>query len=222
MSPSSSCWARLASAPNHFHLALWPRRACSARHPAIILKAKRLPSKKFTGRDGAHFASVDTGVAGYKAWHNLAVICQEQGRPAEAEAQWRAALAEQPSFLPAWAGLADSLLAQRRWNELEQVAGKLGEHAGEGPREAILLRGRVHLARKEFAAARQVFEAAVGQYPEEIRPRVLLTHALLQEGGDWPAAEAALREVLAREPGNAEAAHNLRLLVERHGSKRSA
>jgi hypothetical protein len=44
----------------------------------------------------------------------------------------------------------------------------------------------------------------------------------LQESRDWVGAEAALREVLAREPGNAEAAHNLAVLLNQHRGKRSA
>jgi len=63
-------------------------------------------------REGAHFASLDTGLKGYKARHNLAVIYVEQGRLAEAEAQWRAALAEQPGFTPALIGL-EQLCRQR-------------------------------------------------------------------------------------------------------------
>jgi Tfp pilus assembly protein PilF len=56
-------------------------------------------------REGSHFASLDTGLRSHKARHNLAVLYFEQGRLAEAEAQWRAALAEQPQFTPALTGL---------------------------------------------------------------------------------------------------------------------
>jgi glycosyltransferase involved in cell wall biosynthesis len=54
-----------------------------------------------------HFASVDTGLTGYKVRHNLAQIELEEGRLAEAERHWRAALAEQPGFVPARVGLAE-------------------------------------------------------------------------------------------------------------------
>jgi Tfp pilus assembly protein PilF len=49
----------------------------------------------------------DTGLRSYKARHNLAVIYREEGRMAEAEEQWRAALAERPDFGPAQNGLAE-------------------------------------------------------------------------------------------------------------------
>jgi hypothetical protein len=41
------------------------------------------------------------------ARHNLALVCLEEGNLAEAEAHWRAALAEQPGFAPARLGLGE-------------------------------------------------------------------------------------------------------------------
>jgi len=63
--------------------------------------------------EGSHFASLDTGLRSHKARHNLAVLYREQGRLAEAEAQWRAALAEQPQFTPALSGLKQLLDARQ-------------------------------------------------------------------------------------------------------------
>jgi glycosyltransferase involved in cell wall biosynthesis/Tfp pilus assembly protein PilF len=63
---------------------------------------------------GNHFASVDTGLHGYKTRHNLALLYLEQGRTAEAEVQWRAALAERPDFVAARQGLAQLYQQQGR------------------------------------------------------------------------------------------------------------
>jgi outer membrane protein TolC len=82
---------------------------------------------------------------------------------------------------------------------------------------AIMLRSRGHLARKEFSATRHLLESVLGEYPEALAPRVLLTRALLAERKDWAAAEQQLREVLARHPDHAEARHNLAVL---HGLRR--
>ena len=54
--------------------------------------------------------------------------------------------------------------------------------------------------------------------PQALWLRVVLTHVLLQEGQDWPAAERALCNVLALDPGHAEARGNLTLLRQRHGA----
>jgi tetratricopeptide (TPR) repeat protein len=163
-------------------------------------------------REGDHFASVDPGLSGYKARHNLAVLCHEQGRAAEAEAQWRAAVAERPDFTPGWLGLGELSLAQGRWAELESVAQHL-EAAPAGAEEAALLRARGHLKRREFEAARRLMEGAIARSPQALPPRVILSHALLQEGRDHAAAERALRDILALDPLHAEARHNLAVLL---------
>jgi GT2 family glycosyltransferase/tetratricopeptide (TPR) repeat protein len=167
-------------------------------------------------RPGAHFASVDAGLRGYKARHNLAVLCQDQGRPEEAEGHWRAAVEEQPGFLPAWLGLAELCLAQGRWAGLEEIAGRL-ETEPHQALETAVLRARGRLARREFDVARRLLEEASAQAPQAVLPRVLLSHVLLQEGKDWAAAEAALRAVLALAPDHAEARHNLAVLLRQQG-----
>ncbi len=165
--------------------------------------------RQLLGRpEAAHFASLDTGVTGYKARHNLAVLLHEEGQSAEAEAEWRAALAEQPAFVPSWLGLAELYLAAGRREGVEEVAAHL-ETKAEAAMEAGVLRARADLARKDFAGARGVLGDVIGRFPRAVWPRVILTHALLQEGQDWDAAERALRDVLALEPGHAEARRNL-------------
>jgi GT2 family glycosyltransferase/tetratricopeptide (TPR) repeat protein/SAM-dependent methyltransferase len=166
--------------------------------------------------EAEHFASLDAGLRGYKARHNLAVLYQEQGRHAEAEAQWRAALAERGDFLPAWLGLAEVYLAQQRWRDLDETLGHLGGQP-EGAPEAAVVRARVYLARREFAPARQVLQAAITEHPQALWPRVILSHVLLQQGTDWHAAERALHDVLALDPHHAEALRNLAVLHRQRG-----
>jgi GT2 family glycosyltransferase len=162
-------------------------------------------------REAAHFASVDAGLRGYKARHNLAVLYHEQGRHAEAAAQWQQALAEQPGFTPARVGLAEVYLAGQRWPELEQTLERLAVEP-RAQMETAVLQARMHLARREFALARDMLAAAVVDHPTALWPRVILSHVLLQEGRDWGAAERALLEVLALAPDHAEARHNLAVL----------
>jgi tetratricopeptide (TPR) repeat protein len=147
------------------------------------------------------------------AHHHLAWLYHAQQRYAEAETQWRQALAERPDFIDAWLGLANLCLDQGRWDELEQISVRLERDCGQG-HEAAVLRARGHLARKEFDRARRLLEATMARVPHSLWPRMLRNH-VLQEGRDWHAAERALRDVLALAPYHAEARHNLDVLLRR-------
>jgi tetratricopeptide (TPR) repeat protein len=154
-------------------------------------------------------------VYSYQARHELGAIYARQGRAAEAEAQWRGVLAERPDYTDAWLRLGELWGAQGRRDllaELEQAARRM-EAGPHRPDDVLLLRVGAHLGRKEFAAAAQVANAAIAQNPQALMPRVVLSNVYLQEGRDWDAAERALRGVLAVDPNNASAQHNLAVLA---------
>jgi glycosyltransferase involved in cell wall biosynthesis len=168
-------------------------------------------------REGDHFASVDTGLRGHKARHNLAVIYRDSGRAAEAEAQWRSALVDEPGFVPAHLGLGELALGARDWVGVGRIAADLRGLGVVGEVEAEVLLARAEIDRKEFAAARARLETAIDRFPAALSLRVTLTHALLKGGSDPAAAEAAIGEVLARDPGNAQARRNLEVLLREQG-----
>jgi GT2 family glycosyltransferase/tetratricopeptide (TPR) repeat protein len=178
---------------------------------SVLLKVLQMPAE-------SNFASVDAGLQGYRTRHVLAGIYRRQGRVAEAEAQWRCAVAEVPQYTEAWLNLGEMYLDQRRWPELEEAAGRVALD-GRVAEEASMLRARGHLARRQFAPARQLLEETIGRAPKNLRARQVLTHVLLQEGSDLEAAEGALREVLALDPDHREARHNLEVLLERAGMR---
>jgi tetratricopeptide (TPR) repeat protein len=164
----------------------------------------------------AHFASVPIGLNGYLTRHNLAVLYVKQGRHAEAEVQWRAAVIEQPEFMQGWYALEDFYLSQERWPDLEGVAESL-TRTSAGAVQASVTRARGHLARKEFAEAKTLLTDAITGDPSALRPRLLLSHVLLQEDADPKAAEKALLAVLELDPDHPEAQRNLTIL---RGSKK--
>src|SRR6185312_16060355 len=90
----------------------------SAGAEALLLRLIR-------GRETEHFGSVDTGLRGYKARHNLACVYYESGRFIEAESQWRTALVDEPAFLPAHLGLAELYMRTRNWPGLERAVADL-------------------------------------------------------------------------------------------------
>lgn len=157
-----------------------------------------------------YFASVDAGLAGHLARHNLAVALKEQGRLSEAEAEWRAVLAEQTDYLPARIGLAETFLGLGRWDDFAAEVAAAERLGAEVPAAELRLRGQ--FARREFRSAKAELEAWIARSPAELRPRELYSHAWLQEGLDWSAAEQALRAVLELKPDHAEARRNLSVL----------
>jgi glycosyltransferase involved in cell wall biosynthesis/tetratricopeptide (TPR) repeat protein len=206
----AACAEGLRVCPDDTELLFWDsnlrkERGDLAGSEAILL---RLIHEK----PGAHFASVPDGLRGHKARHNLAVLYFQQGRVGEAEAQWKAAVAQRPDFLQSWLGLGECCLRVGNLAGLDAVARQLEEQTGSRM-EVTLLRARGMMARRDFPGARTLLEAACAASPQAVPPRLVLSHALLQEGRDLQAAESVLREVLRLEPGNAEARDNLDKLL---------
>jgi glycosyltransferase involved in cell wall biosynthesis/Tfp pilus assembly protein PilF len=163
-----------------------------------------------------HFASVDPALRGWRTRHALASICFQKGRLADAESLCRAAVSERPDFVPAWLVLGDVCVAQSRWAEVEEIARRLREECREQI-DSTILQARAALARREFETARRLLEEVIATVPKAIGPRVLLTHAFLQEGRDWIGAEVALRNVLELAPEHREARHNLEIFLRQQG-----
>jgi glycosyltransferase involved in cell wall biosynthesis/Flp pilus assembly protein TadD len=179
-----------------------------------LLGAEDCYRRLLTAHDDPEFACVVEGLRGYRAHNNLAVALGRQGRLAEGEVAYQAALREHPLFAPALVGLAEMYLLQARWPDLDK---HLEVWARQRPAEVgpVVLRARGQMARKEFRAARTLLEAAVTAAPQNVWPQSVLSQCLLQEGLDFNAAEKALLRVLELDPGNAAARTNLTVLRSR-------
>ncbi len=152
----------------------------------------------------------------WTARHGLALSYREQGRYVEAEALWQALLAGQPERAVVWGELGDLYLRQGRLLEADEALRRLAADPAEASL-AQLLRARIHLARREFAAARAAVEPLIAADPQALPPRVVLSYIHLQAGTDPAAAEKALRDVLALDTNNAEARSNLEVLLAQRG-----
>ena len=213
------CEKGLAAYPEDGELLL--QKALLLREAGDVPGAQGCLERLLEARPGRYFASVDAGLRGYKTRHLLAELYSAHGRASEAEVQWRAAVAEKPDFGPAWVALGELMLTQKRWPAAERVVEGL-RGARTDPVNPDLLQARLLLARQDFAAAKQHLRGLIARHPESLGPRVLMTHALLQEGQDWDAAERALRDVLALAPNHAEARRNLEVLLAQRGRSSTA
>jgi tetratricopeptide (TPR) repeat protein len=168
---------------------------------------------------GTYFASVDPALRGYKARHFLGMILQQQGRLTEAQREWEQVLNECGDHLPSLLTLAELHFEQGRWAEAAQIAARL-EALPRGRMEGEVLHARLRLAAKDYTAARRLLEGTKQRYPTALWPRVIMSHALLQENQDLQAAEAALREILTMDPHHMQARHNLEILLSKKGPER--
>jgi tetratricopeptide (TPR) repeat protein len=175
--------------------------------------AERCFLKLLTVQKGAYFASIDPDLTGYKSRHLLGVVHHKQHRLDSAKKEWLRVLNARPDHLPTHLSLAELEIERQEWNELESRIRQI-ETLRNGEMEAVLLRARAHMARKEFGAAKALLATVKSKFPNALAPRVVLSHALLQENVDLDSAEAALRDVLTIEPNHRSTAHNLRILLQ--------
>jgi tetratricopeptide (TPR) repeat protein len=186
--------------------ACWTQLLAGTPHPQPFSPAGRGEPTA----DGV-FTSVDAGLRGPLVRHHLALLDREEGRLADAEQHWQTLLADSPSYPAARIGLAELYVQQARWPELETLLAELESHAAL---DAVLLRARMHLARREFASARQLLENIIPQAPHVMMAYVLLSHVLLQSG-DEAAAEPLLRRIVEMDASHAESWRNLAVLYRR-------
>ena len=159
--------------------------------------------------------SSNPGMRGHMARHNLARIYRAQGRAAQAEAQWRAALAEQPDSVRSLFELGRMYLEQGRTADAEPIITRIDVLGPVGALAATMLRAQRHLRQNDVATARRLLEAAVASGPPALEPRVMLSRLLLEHTTDRDAAELALRSVLALDPNHAEARRMLDALLNK-------
>jgi len=114
-----------------------------------------------------HFASVDLGLAGYKARHNLALVYEDQGKTDQAEQEWRKILEEQPEYVPAQIGLAESLLRGNRHEELIERIERLRRNPATVA-EGIRLAARRLEAQSEAAAIAEL-QQGLAEFQREYR-----------------------------------------------------
>jgi tetratricopeptide (TPR) repeat protein len=190
---------------------------CLTLEQGNLLAAEACFIQLLEQKPGTYFASVDPALFGYKSRHCLGIVYDKQKRFAEAARQWQAALAERADHLPTLVSWGELAIQQKQWDKLEELIRELDRLPG-GMVESAILRAQGHMARKEFEAAKQLLEETKERFPKSLVPRVVLSHALLQENRDLDRAEHALRDVLAMDPHHRPTQHNLHILMNKKRS----
>ena len=97
------------------------RAGVLAQHGRRPLDAERYYRQILEGKFDRWFRSLDQGILGYKTHQNLASLYGDEGRPREAEQQWRLIVAKRPDYDAAWIGLVTCLLKQGKVAEARRL-----------------------------------------------------------------------------------------------------
>jgi GT2 family glycosyltransferase/tetratricopeptide (TPR) repeat protein/2-polyprenyl-3-methyl-5-hydroxy-6-metoxy-1,4-benzoquinol methylase len=167
-------------------------------------------NKVLEARRQRKFESIDPGVYGYKARHNLALVYTALGQLREAELQWREILKVQPGHLQAWTQLAELLVNQNRIDDLQSLANQ----SAQNPQLASIattLRSRVMELRGNLREARRILDDAAKQSDNEF---LLNAHARFLFERVGPAeAISTLQKLLSKRSADAQLLHNMGLAL---------
>ncbi len=203
------------------------------------------------GEEARHFSSIDRGLTGFKARHNLAIVYDDMGQLDQAEQQWQRVTEEAPGYTPGWRGLGDILLRQGKVVDVERLCERLngivpplGRGSQDGApfpsansatpgnatrladtpnlvNEARILRGKLAAARGDLAGAVTYLREADSTEQDDLEALRVLCR-LLFEHGDLAAARLALEELCSRDPDDAAAHHNLGIMHIRRQNRQAA
>lgn len=166
--------------------------------------------------DALHFSSIDRGIVGFKARHNLAAVYSDMGALHKAEAEWRSITEEVPGYGDGWRGLAEILIGQSRLHDATELSKRMLDEQPRHRGVAAVILARVAEAAGQVPLAQQILETAVEEFPDETAPLDELCRVLFHNGA-LSQIEQALSELLRRQPNNASAQHNLATAFLRAG-----
>jgi glycosyltransferase involved in cell wall biosynthesis/Tfp pilus assembly protein PilF len=183
------------------------RRGILAHRCGRLEDAKLAYLAALSSGEERHFSSLDPGIRGFKARHNLAIVYADMGRFAEAEIEWRRVVHEAPEFTPGWRGLGETLIRQRKYQQAATESSRLLSHR-RFRLEGLMLQAEVAKAEGNSEESLHLLEQAISEFSEEAEPLRRICQVLF-ESGDPSRAEVVLRKLVQREPGDASARHNL-------------
>ncbi len=153
---------------------------------------------------GRSWSFAPGGVTAADARRALAILYRRQGRTADAEAQWRRLARDAPSSAAGWAGLGDSLVSQKRWEEAVKALREACVHwrgggaDDGGGRQMFQQLARANLALGRRAEALAACRDGRAAFPDDAA-LCFLQGQSCQEMGDPAGAVQAWCELL--EPG---------------------
>jgi len=194
---------------------LWFRRGILEHRLGRLSEAVKAYRHALANRGERHFSSIDRGIVGFKARHNLALVFEDADNWLEAEEQWRLIVSEVPNYRDGWRGLADNLLKQQKFAAVQEIANRLASDRRLAA-EAKRIEGQLYQVGGDWSAARRALDEAVRAEPDDL-VLVRTRCQFLFERGTLDDAEQALKELAERDHADCSARHNLGTICLRKG-----
>jgi tetratricopeptide (TPR) repeat protein len=183
------------------------RRGILAHQQGKLDDAEEAYLAILNGRHQRYLSSMDIGLNGYKARHNLAAVYSDRGDFQHALEQWKQISLEFPAYGPAWRGLTECLVQLHLLDEAEDELERM-------PNDAYLCADRhlaismIAMARNDIKSARRSLDEAQRSAPDDLEVlRAWCRHAF--EHGTADEAAGALSRLVEKQPTDAAAHHNL-------------
>jgi GT2 family glycosyltransferase/tetratricopeptide (TPR) repeat protein len=183
------------------------REGILAHHAGRLQAAVDAYVAVLAGSGERHFSSIDRGIVGFKARHNLALVYEDLGDEQKAIQQWELIINEVPEYPNGWRGLIDNYLRTGKYGPAEAVIERMMQikrlHG-----EAFRALAQVAIAHGDLVRAKRNLlegdQACAGQ--EE--PLRSLCHFLFEHGEPTETVSALVR-LSALVPEDASVQHNL-------------
>ncbi len=183
------------------------RQGIVAHQSGQLEDAVRAYEGALANADEPHFSSIDRGIVGFKARHNLALAYEDAGKLTAAEAQWRQVIDEMPTYREGWRGLADNLLRQRKYDVLALEVERLMAIDALAP-EAYCIRAQLAQHQGDSSAAGRELQEGRRHFSEDIELRRALCQWLFTHGTPQDAVQE-LRQLAEAVPDDPGPRHNL-------------
>lgn len=182
------------------------RTAMSSHERGELRRAVDLYRKVLVPSGDRHFVSVDAGLTGFKARHNLALVFEELGQTDSAANEWRAIIEEHSGYVPAYVGLIECLLRSGHEQEAVKYIETLRRIPG-GTADGFRMSARLMESKSGITAAIAELRSGLECCPHDsglLRELARMLHSTQ----DYLAALEVLNRLIAELPEDVSAWHN--------------
>jgi len=169
-----------------------------------------------------HFSSIDAGLDGFKAQHNLAMVYEDTGDFESAASEWEQITQERPNYVAARRGLIDACFNLSNLAKLQAIQSEFQNQTDSSVAHlGFYCDGRISELRGDLDGALIAFDLADRRDAADTSALRQICR-LLFESGRWPRTKTQLERLSQRAPHDAGVFHNLGVAYSQNGEADAA